>query len=333
MYLEHFGLTKNPFLLNTDASSLYYARTHSQALVHLLQGVHHGNGITLLLGAPGTGKTTLLHSLMDLLSYTCVTPSITLFPMAESASGMLQQVLSGFGVKTDDRPAASLFKDLQELVYDLVRSGKRPLVIVDEAQRLNSEALDCLRLISSLQYPGRPSLQLLLSAQPEMAQTIAATGATALRQRISIRYQLTGLVSDEIWKYLALRLARAGGDDRVLFSSDAVGALSEYSAGIPRVINLLADHCLMAAYGGDSDYVDGALVSTVAEHLELSSEQHRPQREMHYEFPSEFSAETWRSAIAQFRLENVPEPLRKMAEMLLPRPSFLPSAQGVELAW
>jgi len=198
------------------------------------------------------------------------------------------------------------------------------MVIVDEAQRLNPTALDCLRLISSMPCPGPHSIHLLLSAQPEIAQSTA--GASALGQRISTRFELGGKESGEVWKYLAVRLARAGADDRVLFLPEAIAALAAYSAGTPRAINLLADHCLMAAYGSALDCVDEETVSNVATHLELASKQRVPYQGMHYECPGEFSNETWRSAIAQYRQQEIPEPLRMMAAMLMPSQVPLPAA-------
>jgi len=101
MYLQHFGLTKNPFLLN--AGALYYSRSHSAAMAHLLHGVRHGNGISLLVGSPGTGKTALLHSLVDFLSRTDVATGLVLFPMVRSAGEILQQVLSGFHAEDKQR--------------------------------------------------------------------------------------------------------------------------------------------------------------------------------------------------------------------------------------
>lgn len=324
MYFEHFGFKKNPFLLSTAGDSLYYARSHSAVLARLLYGVRQGNGFMLLLGAPGTGKTTLLRSLLDSMLPTQVVPSVILTPMMETPAEVLCQVLVGFKIDAGPRPAMELFRTLQTHVMELAGQGKQPLVVIDEAQRLNTECLDCLRLISGLEWEGQQAVRFLLAAQPEMARLLAEEKMTALRQRISMRCNLGALQFDEVWKYLALRVALAGGDDRIVFRPDAVDALTTYSGGIPRVINLLADHCLIAAYADGTESVGGDIVCAVARQMELGLDESTHHRAIQAGTAGQFSNEAWRSAIGEYRLKLPPEPLRRFAKTLLPSRDTLP---------
>ena len=316
MYLEHFGLKKNPFLLSSAADSLYYAESHRQAAARLLFGVRQPNGVTLLLGSPGTGKTTLVRSLLGLMRATPLVPSVIFAPMMETSTDVLFQTLSGFKVNVGRRSAPELFAFLQGVVDQMAAAGKEPLVIIDEAQRLTGDALDCVRLLSSLEREGRQSIRLLLVGQPELSQTLSGENMTPLRQRISIRCQLVGLQFEEVWKYIALRIAAAGGDGRMVFQPDAIDALAVYSGGIPRVINVLADHCLMAAFGEGADLVDSDIVCVVARSMELQLDETMHRQALARKFPGEFNEETWCSAVQEYQRYEAPDFIRKIAESI-----------------
>lgn len=318
MYCAHFGLKRNPFLLTASADALYYASSHAEAMAQVLYGVSRKNGITLVLGEPGTGKTTLVRSLLDLLLPTNVVPVVILAPIMETPRDVLQQLLIGFNVRADQRPAMELFGTLRIILDSLASQKRVPFLVVDEAQCLTAELLDCLRLITTVQSRGQQSLQLLLVAQPDLGKVIANERMTALRQRIFTRCRLGPLKLEEVWKYLAFRIARAGGDDRAIFRPDAVDALATYSAGIPRVINLLADHSLLAAYSENARCVDGDMVSHVSRNLELVTNESTGMSELPRGRAGEFSDESWRQAINEFRVPMLPEPLRRFANSLVP---------------
>ncbi len=316
MYLEHFGLKKNPFLLSSASDSLFYAQSHRQAAASLLFGVRQPNGVTLLLGPPGTGKTTLVRSLLGLLRDTPIVPSVTFAPMMETSVDVLSQTLTGFKVNVGRRTAPELLAFLQGVVEQMVAERKEPLVIIDEAQRLADEALDCVRLISSMEREGSQSIRLMLVGQAELSRTLAAENMTALRQRISVRCQLTGLKFEEVWKYMASRIAAAGGDGRLVFQPDAIDALAGYSGGIPRVINVLADHCLMAAFGEEAEVVDSDIVCVVAHSMELQLDESMRSRAIARKLPGEFNEQTWCAAVQDFQRSQTPDFIQKIAKSI-----------------
>jgi general secretion pathway protein A len=268
MYLDYFGLKTNPFSLSSDANCVYYSNSHCEAMAHLLYGVRERKGLILLLGEAGTGKTTMVRATLELLRSTRVVSSVIFNPVIESAQELLQSVLGGFGIETAPT-AMEMIGTLQNFLKLEAAHGLIPVLVVDEAQQLSRSTLEHIRLLSNLEHNGEKLLQIIFSAQPEMGELLADPKFTALRQRITIRCRLGTLGPNEVWLYLATRIAHAGGDGRLIFSPDAAFAVLGCSRGIPRVINSIADNCLLAAYAKNTPVVDVQLVREVADHLEL----------------------------------------------------------------
>ena len=316
MYLKHFGLEKNPFLLNTSPDCIYYSAPHCEAIAHLLYAVRERKGIVLLVGAAGTGKTTLLHAALNLLRPAGVVPSILLNPMLETTQELLSRVLAGFNVNVGRLPAMELLDALFEFLEEQARQGRRAILVVDEAQQLNSRILEDLRLISDLEKNGQRMIQLILSAQPELRQTLCKDHHAALRQRIVARCNLNTLQPFEVWNYLALRVARAGSDGRMMFLPEAVDSLASASLCTPRLINVLADNCLIAAYARGFSAVDGALVSDVAGHFELAVEAAPESRSAQVRSEAERTPESWKNLVGGYTEYELPETLRNFANSL-----------------
>jgi general secretion pathway protein A len=269
MYLKYFGLKTNPFLLTSELNCIYYSNSHCEAMAHLLYGVRERKGLVLLLGEAGTGKTTMVRATLDLLRSTRVVCSVIFNPIVESAQELLKSVLGGFGITDTPRSPMEMVDFLQSFLELQANRGLIPVLVVDEAQQLSRPPLELIRLLSNLEHNGQKLLQIIFSAQPEMGELLADPRFAALRQRITVRCRLGALSSYEVWRYLAMRVARAGGDGRLIFTPEAAVAVSGFSNGIPRLINNIAGNCLLAAYAKSQPVVDVELVREVANHLEL----------------------------------------------------------------
>lgn len=316
MYLKHFGLQKNPFLMTTAPGCVYYSASHCEAVAQLLYAVRECKGIALLVGEAGTGKTTLLHTVLDLIRPAGVVASTILNPMMETAQELLITVLGGFKINVGQRPPMELLGMLYAFLEDQARMGHRAVLVVDEAQQLTSRTLENLRLVSNLEKNGQRLIQLILSAQPEIRRELSSDHHAALRQRIVVRCQLETLQPSEVWNYLALRFANAGSDGRMIFQSEAVDALAEASSCIPRVINVLADNSLLAAYSAGQDTVNAALVGSVVRHFDLAPTTVTARKRAYACTEDERSPESWKKLVSDYKGYQLPEALRDFAMSL-----------------
>jgi type II secretory pathway predicted ATPase ExeA len=195
------------------------------------------------------------------------------------------------------------------------RLGNRAVLVIDEAQQLNSRTLENLRLISNLESNGRRLLQLILSAQPDMKQTLSGDRHIALRQRIVSRCYLRTLQAPEAWDYLALRLADAGSDGRMIFDPEAVETLASVCSYTPRLMNVVADNSLIAAYSRGLDRVDSTLVRSVASHFELAQVAVTVTNKS-ANTRDNWSAESWKKLVEKYSDYELPRPLRDFASSL-----------------
>jgi len=314
MYFKHFGLEKNPFLLSSSSGCVYYSASHCETIAQLLYAVRECKGIVLLTGEAGTGKTTLLHTVLNLVRPTGAVASVILNPMIGTAQELLTSVLAGFQIDAGQHPAMELAGKLFTFLVDQARHGHRAILVVDEAQLLSSRMLENLRLISNVENNGERMIQLVLSAQPEIRQVIASSQHTALRQRIVARCTLGTLQPSELWSYLALRIAWAGSDGRMIFLPEAVDSLAAASSCTPRLINVLADNCLIAAYANGMDTVDAALVRRVAGDFELTADAVPGGN--HVRAQSNRTPESWKKLVTEYACYGVPEALQNFANTL-----------------
>jgi general secretion pathway protein A len=315
VYLSFFGLKENPFSLVTDPRFLYYSESHCEAMAHLLYGVRERKGIILLLGEAGTGKTTILRATLDALRSTQVVASVIFNPLIRREEELLEAVLLGFGVDGFRRSNTEMFDVLRRLLEQHARRNRIPVVIVDEAQQLRRQVLEQLRLLSNLEFQGNKLLQILLVGQPEIAERLDSHEMRALRQRIAVRCRLIHLNRQETWNYMAARIARAGGADTPIFTPAAGDVIFEYSGGIPRSINMIADNCLLAAYARGQNPVEAPVVEQVVRHLELTPVE-SPASGM--EVPADVirASTSWKEVVHDIRAGGVPEALRKFVEKL-----------------
>jgi general secretion pathway protein A len=264
MYLSFFGLNEKPFAITPDPRYLYLSERHAEALAHLLYGINEAGGFVQLTGEVGTGKTTIVRSL---LAQTPKNAEIALILNPRmTAPEFLLTICEEIGIGVPDSSMESL-KDLVDILsHYLLRAhagGRRVVLVVDEAQNLAPSVLEQVRLLTNLETNTQKLLQIILIGQPELRELLGRNELRQLAQRITGRYHLHPLSRDETAAYVRHRL-RVAGATTDIFSGPALSEIYRLSVGVPRVINVICDRALLGAYSMDRHRVTGTLVRHAA---------------------------------------------------------------------
>jgi general secretion pathway protein A len=265
MYESYFGLKETPFNMTPDPRFVYFSRQHQEALSALLYGIESRRGFIQVTGEIGAGKTTLCRTLLNQLGDKIHTSLI--FNPNLSEFELLQAIVEDFGIQTAGKKRKDYFDALNRFLLHEVDVTSNAVVIIDEAQHLSPKALEQVRLLSNLETPTRKLMQIVFFGQPELREILNRPDLLQLRQRISIRCHLGELTLEETMNYISHRL-RIAGSDRNFFTPDAMDLIYKYSSGVPRIINVLADRALMAAFTQNSRIVDSSLVDCAQADLE-----------------------------------------------------------------
>ncbi|MEZ5658832.1 MAG: AAA family ATPase [Burkholderiaceae bacterium] len=246
VYLGHFGLSEPPFRLTPDVGCFYSGAERGELLHALLYALVHGDGITMVTGEVGTGKTTLSRKLMAAanarLAFIYISnPSIGRDELLVAMADEL-----GLGA-ISGLPAGALSQRVQRRLIELHARGRQIVLLVDEAHEMPEQTLQEIRLISNLETSVHKLLQIVLFGQPELDALMMRPALRPLRERVSNRIVLKPMGSEEIGRYLNFRLMRAGAR-RSLFDDQAVALISRYTRGLARRVNILGEKCLLAAY-------------------------------------------------------------------------------------
>jgi general secretion pathway protein A len=264
MYLSFFGLNEKPFAITPDPRYLYLSERHAEALAHLLYGINEAGGFVQLTGEVGTGKTTIVRSL---LAQTPKNAEIALILNPRmTAPEFLLTICEEIGIGVPDSSTESL-KDLVDILsHYLLRAhsaGRRVVLVVDEAQNLAPAVLEQVRLLTNLETNTQKLLQIILIGQPELRELLGRNELRQLAQRITGRYHLHPLSRDETAAYVRHRL-RVAGATTDIFSGPALSEIYRLSVGVPRVINVICDRALLGAYSMDRHRVTSTLVRHAA---------------------------------------------------------------------
>lgn len=268
MYLRHFGLETRPFEVTPDPRFLYDGVLHREALAALTYGVQERRGFISLVGEVGTGKTTLLRTLLDSLDPSVRTALITHTTI--NPQELLPMILAELEIPVGGASRVDMLHRLQEFLLNRLRRGDLTLLILDEAQNLSPAVLEEVRLLTNLETSETKLLQVILAGQPELEQTLLRTELRQLRQRIAVHARVGPLTLEETRQYVRHRLLVAGRRRQTLFTQAAIHAVWKASEGIPRLINLLCDHCLVTAFAVGERQIHLRLVEEAAKDLGLT---------------------------------------------------------------
>ena len=270
MYEDYYGLTARPFQLTPDPDYYFDSRTHRKALSYLGYGLAQGEGFIVITGEIGSGKSTLVAHLMRTIDTTRLNVA-QIVTSQLGASDLLQMIARQFGIAPEGMDKAALIASLEANFHEHARSGRRSLLIVDEAQMLDRNALEELRMLSNLQLGNQALLQIFLLGQPEFREMLHGDAVLEqLRQRVIATHHLEGMNEDEVKPYIEHRMRRAGWDGTPGFSNDAINEIYEYSQGIPRLLNAFMSRVLLMGAMEEADEISGLLVRAV--HADIVSD-------------------------------------------------------------
>lgn len=269
MYEEFFGLRERPFDLLPNPRFLFLADRHREAFSNLKYGLTAPRGVTLLIGEAGTGKTTLVNSVLaelDADNVECVLLSNPTLTRAEFYEFLATSFNLGDGA--GESKTRFLFEFRRHL-KDRYEAGRLSALMLDEAQSLPYELLEEIRLLSNIETATVKLLNVVLAGQPELAVRLNEPGLRQLKQRISLRCEVGPLSFSETASYIAGRLRIAGGDPRQIFTREAVLAIHETSSGIARTINVLCDNALIGGFASQVRPVSRAIVDEICKDFDL----------------------------------------------------------------
>ncbi len=263
MYDQFYGLSGRPFQLTPDPQFYFESTTHRKALSYLGYGLAQGEGFIVITGEVGAGKSTLVSHLMQSVDKARLTAA-TIVTSQLDGLDMVHMAAESFGIDTRGLDKASTLKSIENFLHAEARTGRRCLLIVDEAQNLSVDALEELRMLSNFQLGSSALLQIFLLGQPEFRDLVRdAVELEQLRQRVIATHLLEPMEADEVEPYIIHRLTRAGWTGRPQVTADAFAALYAETGGVPRKLNTLMNRVMLMGAVEQVDVLDGGLVGAV----------------------------------------------------------------------
>jgi putative secretion ATPase (PEP-CTERM system associated) len=267
MYEDFFHLNQKPFDLLPNPDFLYMSKSHKRALSYLDYGIRERVGFILLTGEVGSGKTTIIRNLIKKHHNNVIISKI--FNTKVDSEQLIAMINDDFGLPVQNKDKITMLRDLNSFLIDHFVKGNQPVLIIDEAQNLEHDLLEEIRMLSNLETDNAKLLQIILVGQPELRKTLASSTLVQLRQRISINCNIEPLSRVETGNYILHRLEMAGDRNAVQFSEETINIIHTYSRGIPRLINIICDFILLAAFAEGTTKIEVGLVQDIIGDLDF----------------------------------------------------------------
>ncbi|HEY6838300.1 MAG TPA: AAA family ATPase [Geobacteraceae bacterium] len=260
MYCSFYGFTEKPFVVTPDPRYVFLSKNHREAFAHLLYGIDNYAGFIELTGEVGTGKTTMLRTLLSQLAEEHYRLALIFNPSLSTAE-LLALICREFGLTCDNCSSAELLGTLYRFLLQENIAGRMVVLVIDEAQNLSPEVMEQVRLISNLETERNKLIQIVLAGQPELGALLERPELRQLNQRITVRYHLRPMDFDDTCAYIAHRLDVSGGRGAVAFANGALKHLYRATHGIPRLVNIIADRALLVGYAEGSRQITSRMMA------------------------------------------------------------------------
>lgn len=261
MYRSFYGFNEKPFSLTPDPDFLYISKHHKEAFAHLFYGIRDKAGFIELIGEVGSGKTTVVRTLLNQLEKDLYTTALIFNPCL-SALELLQNINREYGLPCDGLNNTELINLLNEFLLRENAAGHTVVLVIDEAQNLEPAVLEQIRLISNLETEKEKLIQILLVGQPELEELLKKPEMRQLSQRITVHYHMKPMDYADTIAYIDHRLDTAQGKGKIVYSRRALKKIFRYSKGLPRRINIVCERSLLAGYMKNSSRISGLMVAS-----------------------------------------------------------------------
>lgn len=262
MYCDFFGFTEKPFTITPNPQFIYLSGNHREAFAHLLYGIDSHAGFIAMTGEVGTGKTTVLRTLLSQLDPEKY-KSALIFNPCLSGEQLLASICRDFGIEAAEKNSFAYLEALNHYLLEQNAAGRTLVLVIDEAQNLAPEVLEQVRLISNLETERDKLIQIILAGQPELDAVFRRHDLRQLNQRITVRCRLSPMGLDDTKEYIGHRLRISGSRIPGIFSSGAVKRIYRFSGGIPRLINVACERALIMAWTRESTTVTPRIAAQV----------------------------------------------------------------------
>ena len=280
MYCDFFGISEKPFTITPNPHFIYLSGNHREAFARLMYGIDSHAGFIAMTGEVGTGKTTVLRTLLTQLDPNKYRSALIFNPCL-SGEQLLASICREFNIEPDERTGLGCLDALNLFLLDQHADGKTVVLVIDEAQNLAPEVLEQVRMISNLETVHNKLIQIILAGQPELNDVLGRHDLRQLSQRIAVRCRLTPMSRRDTGEYIRHRLKVSGCRIQGLFSGGAVRRIYKFSGGVPRLINIACEQALVMAWTQERDTVTAAIAARVISEARPAIERRSVWQRLH----------------------------------------------------